>query len=313
MQLDKLESFLLKTVIPSIRIAHCPRGSYFKVLGDLILISANVSESMENILPLEQSLVPVSFKQKLTYQGSFIEEFIEKEKVKLYFDWLKANNHLYANFEFDEKIMDDFEDESLNISSEFQTTSNNEPNESSHSDNLDPLEVSVEEENIEDLRKNKVDEYQPIQNDGKQDHASIFCNKYCEDINLPTVANRFADIVVDYEINKNILINEKEDFDIEDQRESEESEETFLRQVDNELDNQEYDIEENLSSLSKSHNPNVHDEVDDDIDTLIIEQENQIFLKAKQQVNRIKKKRWQKFLLHQENSDLLKTGVMMYF
>ena len=78
LQLNKLESFLLKTVIPFIRIAHCPRGSYFKVLGDLILISANVSESMEKILPLEQSLVPVSFKRKLTYQETFIEEFIEK-------------------------------------------------------------------------------------------------------------------------------------------------------------------------------------------------------------------------------------------
>ena len=70
-------------VIPFIRIAHCPRGSYFKVKGDLILISADIKNSLETILPLEQSLIPVAFKRKLAYRGSFIEEMIDREKVKL--------------------------------------------------------------------------------------------------------------------------------------------------------------------------------------------------------------------------------------
>ena len=118
MQLNKLESFLLKTVVPFIRIAHCPRGSYFKVLGDLILISADVSDSMDKILPLEQSLIPVSFKRKLAYQGSYIEEFVEKEKVSQYFDWFKKNNHLYEHFSFDEDLIDDFKMESLKATQE---------------------------------------------------------------------------------------------------------------------------------------------------------------------------------------------------
>ena len=59
-------------VIPFIRIAHCPRGSYFKVKGDLILISADVKNSLETILPLEQSLIPVAFRWKLAFRGSFI-------------------------------------------------------------------------------------------------------------------------------------------------------------------------------------------------------------------------------------------------
>ena len=80
LQLNKLEAFLLKLVIPFIRIAHCPRGSYFKVKGDLILISADIQNSLERILPLEQSLIPVSFKRKLEYGGSYIEEFIDKGK-----------------------------------------------------------------------------------------------------------------------------------------------------------------------------------------------------------------------------------------
>ena len=68
-----LEAFLVKIVIPFIRIAHCPRGSYFKVKGDLILISADIRDSLEKILPLEQSLIPVAFKRKLAYGGSYIE------------------------------------------------------------------------------------------------------------------------------------------------------------------------------------------------------------------------------------------------
>ena len=73
LKLNKLESYLLKLVIPFIRIAHCPRGHYFQVRGDLILISADVSHSLTEVLPLQQSLIPVRFKRKLSYTGSFIE------------------------------------------------------------------------------------------------------------------------------------------------------------------------------------------------------------------------------------------------
>ena len=40
--------------------------------------------------------------------------------------------------------------------------------------------------------------------------------KYVEDTNLPTIANRFANIVVDYEKSKNVNPNEVDDLDIED-------------------------------------------------------------------------------------------------
>jgi hypothetical protein len=85
LKLNRLESYLLKLVIPFIRIAHCPRGSYFKVKGDLILISSDISHSLSRIMPLQQSLIPVCFKRKLSYTGSFIEEYIEKEKIQMYF------------------------------------------------------------------------------------------------------------------------------------------------------------------------------------------------------------------------------------
>ena len=40
LKLNKLEAHLLKLVIPFVRIAHCTRGAYFKVRGNLILISS---------------------------------------------------------------------------------------------------------------------------------------------------------------------------------------------------------------------------------------------------------------------------------
>ena len=47
-KLNKLEAYLLKLCIPFIRIAHCPRGTYLRVLGDLILISSDLSHSPLN-------------------------------------------------------------------------------------------------------------------------------------------------------------------------------------------------------------------------------------------------------------------------
>ena len=113
MKLNKLEAYLLKLCIPFIRIAHCPRGTYFKVMGDLILISSDLSHSLNKILPIDQSLIPVSFKRKLAYTGSYIEQYIDKEKVKMYFSWLKKYNHLYKDVELDEDLMADFEDDSI--------------------------------------------------------------------------------------------------------------------------------------------------------------------------------------------------------
>ena len=41
--------------------------------------------------------------------------------------------------------------------------------------------------------------------------TSMFLNKYCEDIDMPTVANRVADMIVDFEMNKRWRITVLED------------------------------------------------------------------------------------------------------
>ena len=81
LELNRLEDYLLKPVIPFIRIGHLPRGRYFQVKGELIMISADVVESLKKILPVEQNLVPVSFKKKIHYSGHFLQEFVDKNKL----------------------------------------------------------------------------------------------------------------------------------------------------------------------------------------------------------------------------------------
>merc|ERR1712202_85111 len=82
LKLNKLESFILKIVIPFMRVANCKRGRYLMVKGNLILITSDITQSLSKILPTDQQLLPVSFKRKISYTGSFLEEWIDVEKIK---------------------------------------------------------------------------------------------------------------------------------------------------------------------------------------------------------------------------------------
>ena len=48
-RLNRLENFILKIIIPFIRIANCKMGRYLKVQGQLILISSDIEHSLEKI------------------------------------------------------------------------------------------------------------------------------------------------------------------------------------------------------------------------------------------------------------------------
>ena len=53
------------------------------------MISADVVETMNRILPAPQNLIPVSFKKKLEYTGHYIQEYVDKKKLQIYFEWFK--------------------------------------------------------------------------------------------------------------------------------------------------------------------------------------------------------------------------------
>ena len=234
LKLNKLEAYLLKLIIPFVRIAHCPRGPYFKVKGDLILISSDIDHSLTKILPLQQSLIPVCFKRKLSYSGSYLEEFVDKQKIKMYFAWFKKNNHLFKNIDLDANLIDDFFAESLEATKNFESITK-EDDVIYLSDEEDTTNV---ESNSETFFNSDIDE--SFQHSSTSDETgwthnqtTMFLNKYCENINLPSVANKMADIIVDYETSKQIPIENEDDFDVDEEIITEEE---FLRNVDQELD-----------------------------------------------------------------------------
>ena len=55
-------------------------------------------------------------------------------------------------------------------------------------------------------------------------------NKYCEDISLPTVANRLSDIIIQYETVNKIPVNYESDFEIDDEVVTEEE---YLKLMEN--------------------------------------------------------------------------------
>ena len=78
--------------------------------------------------------------------------------------------------------------------------------------------------------------------DKTHDQTTIFMNKYCEDPNLPSVANQLAEMIVDYEMSQKFqskmwIWNDDEIV----------NEEEFLKIIDQELDEATMTYQENVS------------------------------------------------------------------
>lgn len=108
MALNKCESYLLKLNIPFIRVAHLPRSADFKVIGPMIVVEGKVEETMDNLLPRPQRLIPVALKRKMEYAGSFVSEIVDIEKLMAYYKHFKQVNHLFKDKEMSNDKLDDF-------------------------------------------------------------------------------------------------------------------------------------------------------------------------------------------------------------
>ena len=126
------------------------------------MISADLQSTIDKILPQQQHLIPVVFKRKLSYQGHFIEEWIDRKKVLAYFTWFKKYNHLFEDYEFDQKIIDEFEKQAM--------------------DSLEKCDSDDDEEEDEEIS-------QPDAGCS----SSVIVDKYQEDRNANTVANQLND------------------------------------------------------------------------------------------------------------------------
>ena len=202
LELNKLEAHLLKLTLPFIRIAHCPRGAYFKLKGSLIMISADIPHSLSRILPQDQNILPVCFKRKLEYQGNFLEETINKNKVQAYFDFLKSKNPLYKDVSFEEEFIDQFKAECTQRADKFESDSSMILEKSQVEESSSESNSGSEYEDVDDDIEVREDTESPEVH--FKDQSTVFCNKYEEDDSVPTVANKLANIIVDFEIQKGI-------------------------------------------------------------------------------------------------------------
>ena len=77
MTLSKFKLYLLKSVIPLIRIVYFPGYGEFQNKGWTITIEADVKKTLnENILPRPHKLIPMALKRKFTFRENFIELII---------------------------------------------------------------------------------------------------------------------------------------------------------------------------------------------------------------------------------------------
>ena len=172
----------------------------------MILISADLQHSMDQVIPQEQSLFAVSFKRKLEYEGHFLEEVVDKNKIVCWIKWLRENNKLYKDVSFQSDLIDDFFLKSREAADNFEANCKSKESSDEESDT---------DEEVEEVPLSKQ-------------YPSMMCNKYCKEVDDETITNRIADLIVSYEIKNKI---EVEDEDNEDgpttDEESEEDEISF--------------------------------------------------------------------------------------
>ena len=204
-----MEQFILKLTIPFIRVAHCERGTQTKVRGNLILISADVASSLEKILPLPQNIVPIRFRRKLTYDGHYLAEYIDRRKVELYFDWFKKHNPLFKDVSFDDQLLEQFEedirdeaDAILELSQPGQEKIDTQQDDEDHldSDNLED-EIDAMQPDWENPKADAENETSEEQADIPiwQQHSTVMSDKYAIPSDSPTEANKLANLIVHLE------------------------------------------------------------------------------------------------------------------
>ena len=108
-RLNNLEAYLIKIRIPFLRLANMPRSPNMKVFGPMVCVSADINHSIQKIetrMELQHgTLIPVNFKRKLSFTGSYISKVIDPAKVFVWLDYLKKNNHLYKDLNYDKETL----------------------------------------------------------------------------------------------------------------------------------------------------------------------------------------------------------------
>ena len=164
------------------------------------MITADVTEVMNQILPREQHLIPVALKRKLQYEGHYMKEIVERIKLEILFEWLKENNIHYIDLVFNGDLIDEFYQDTRKTLDSFEKQM---PNITHPEDEID---------------KNKIEEV-PY----SKQFPSLLCDKYEQETDDNSYSTKLANRIVEMEKHMNIPTEECSDVEtvLTDSEESE--------------------------------------------------------------------------------------------
>ena len=125
-----------------------------------------------------------------------MQEYIDRNKLQVYFRWFQQHNHLFKDMVLDEDLIENFEKEAQETVERMdleknKLITNHSTIKSCPGQIHDEIYNSDEEEDTENVKLAK----ELVVND----HSSVITNKYVEDTSAPTVANKFSDMIISME------------------------------------------------------------------------------------------------------------------
>ncbi|XP_076132870.1 uncharacterized protein LOC143114916 [Alosa pseudoharengus] len=133
--LNNLEEHLIALHIPFMKMLALPKGGQNGVHGPVTCVPANIVETT-NVLPrsdVDDSLLRVKLKRKLTYKGHYKYEYVNMQHVHQALAYLKKNNKYYTDIEFNDAWLNVFSKDDDEIMHEKDST---EPCASNNDDEL---------------------------------------------------------------------------------------------------------------------------------------------------------------------------------
>ncbi len=103
--LNELEQHLISLHIPFMKVLPLPKGGQNGVHGPVVCVPSSI-QKVATLLPRcsdENKMLKVKLKRKLTYKGKYQYNFVNTERIRNAIHYLKTNNKLYEDVEFDKK------------------------------------------------------------------------------------------------------------------------------------------------------------------------------------------------------------------
>lgn len=227
-KLNSLEAYIIKLRIPFLRLANMPRSPNLKVFGNMVMVSADVNESVQRIedrLELQNnSLIPVNFKRKLSYRGSYMSKMIDARKVFKWLDYLKKHNPLYADIQIDREVLSteirQYERQLLKEAALFDDNNNADSDEEN---DRDPSDISSDEDEVA-TNEEVINIKEYFKEDAAEPQDTLMVDVREANIHENSVTNQLAQTIIEKEtgiyfseeeenMKKEDIYSEEESFD----------------------------------------------------------------------------------------------------